>query len=77
MTAKRGKRQPLATRLRAAQTLLRQWRRAVLDSNRCREEGPNYGKVDEATAHELARFDRAIESIGEAVKLFAGEKEKS
>ncbi len=63
------KKKPLITRLRSARILLKQWRKSVYESDKSREPGPNYGKVDGATAHELARFDAADAALAEAVKL--------
>lgn len=65
---------PLATRLRSVRQLLLEWRRTVYDSEKCREPGANRGAVDEAAAHELARFDAAREALTEAIKLMKGSK---
>jgi hypothetical protein len=59
----------LPTKLRAARTLLREWKRALHDGHKCREPGPNFGKVDDQMAAELVRFDEAREAISEAIKL--------
>ncbi len=60
---------PLATRLRHARALLRDWQIALRDSHMSREPGPNYGKVDEPMAGELQRFVEAREALTEAIKL--------
>ena len=51
-------RKPLITRLRAARTLLREWRNAVKRD----------GITDSTeTEHELARFDAALAALKEAI----------
>ena len=60
---------PLATRLRQARALLRDWQIALRDSHMSREPGPNYGKVDEPMAAELLRFEAARDTINDAIKL--------
>jgi hypothetical protein len=60
----------LTTRLRAARTLLRTWQAALRDSHKCREPGPDFGKVtDVAMVAELAQFDDARGALTEAIKL--------
>jgi hypothetical protein len=63
------KKRALVTRLRAARSLLREWRDSVYVCHREMIPGPSYGKVtDPATLRELERFDEAYAALTEAIK---------
>lgn len=67
----------LSTRLRRARALLREWRRAIWDSERDRSDGPARGTVGEAARAELDRFDAAIQAVKEAIKAAGAAERKS
>lgn len=65
-----AKPRPLITRLRAARTLLRTWRKALHDSHVITAKGhPRSGQYEPPEmAAEMARFDEALQTLTEAIR---------